>query len=106
MPRLVWPTVFEPTTFPQGDSGGPLVCHDKLTGIVSWGTGCGEERLPGVYTDVAFMLDWIIEQGGRSPSGPSGPDTNKGTMTSSGPWLLAGCLLVAALRADVGPLQP
>uniref|UniRef100_G1T4I2 Peptidase S1 domain-containing protein n=1 Tax=Oryctolagus cuniculus TaxID=9986 RepID=G1T4I2_RABIT len=48
----------------QGDSGGPLVCEFNNTwvqvGIVSWGIGCGRERLPGVYTDVRFYSKWLI----------------------------------------------
>ncbi|KAL0177847.1 hypothetical protein M9458_026741, partial [Cirrhinus mrigala] len=35
--------------------GGPLVCqgdggHWMLTGIISWGHGCGDPTYPGVYT--------------------------------------------------------
>ncbi|KAF2881788.1 hypothetical protein ILUMI_24383 [Ignelater luminosus] len=44
----------------QGDSGGPLVCNGLLTGIVSTGSGCGEPGFPGIYTDVAKYLPWII----------------------------------------------
>ncbi|XP_036009720.1 tissue-type plasminogen activator isoform X2 [Mus musculus] len=47
----------------QGDSGGPLVCminkQMTLTGIISWGLGCGQKDVPGVYTKVTNYLDWI-----------------------------------------------
>ncbi|XP_026013321.1 coagulation factor VII [Astatotilapia calliptera] len=47
----------------KGDSGGPLVTRYKktwfLTGVVSWGKGCGQENMYGVYTKVTNFLYWI-----------------------------------------------
>ncbi|XP_064538008.1 trypsin alpha-like [Drosophila montana] len=45
----------------QGDSGGPLVASGKLVGIVSWGLGCAKYGYPGVYTDVAYYRDWVLQ---------------------------------------------
>lgn len=52
----------------QGDSGGPLFHFNQetnesvLVGITSWGIGCGYHGLPGVYTRVSAMSDWIRDQ--------------------------------------------
>ncbi|XP_069046065.1 transmembrane protease serine 7 isoform X2 [Lepisosteus oculatus] len=49
----------------RGDSGGPLSCREPrgghwfLTGIVSWGAGCGRPGFPGVYTRVSKFASWI-----------------------------------------------
>ncbi|GFU10450.1 protein masquerade [Nephila pilipes] len=47
----------------QGDGGGPLTCENEgyyeLTGLVSWGFGCGKENVPGVYVKVSSYIGWI-----------------------------------------------
>ncbi|XP_065342618.1 uncharacterized protein LOC135941205 isoform X3 [Cloeon dipterum] len=47
----------------KGDGGGPMVCEKggswQVVGVVSWGIGCGQYGVPGVYVKVAHYLDWI-----------------------------------------------
>ncbi|XP_051025817.1 coagulation factor XI [Acomys russatus] len=49
----------------KGDSGGPLSCRHNgvwhLVGITSWGENCGQRERPGVYTNVAKYVDWILK---------------------------------------------
>jgi len=46
-----------------GDSGGPCIKMIRqnwvLVGVVSWGSGCGNKNLPGVYTKVLSYHNWI-----------------------------------------------
>lgn len=50
----------------QGDSGGPLACQSQnydgnltLYGIVSFGIECARPKLPGVYTRIEAVQQWI-----------------------------------------------
>jgi len=49
----------------QGDSGGPLTWVNPstskvtLVGVVSWGFGCAQPNLPGVYAEVTSVLSWM-----------------------------------------------
>ncbi|GAA2330403.1 serine protease [Streptomyces kunmingensis] len=47
----------------QGDSGGPLVAQGKLVGLVSWGSGCGRPKSPGVYTRVSDVVKVLQQHG-------------------------------------------
>lgn len=48
----------------QGDSGGCLVAPESdgywyQYGVVSWGLGCGNQGVPGVYARVSSFVDWV-----------------------------------------------
>lgn len=68
----------------QGDSGGPMYRIDRdenhitaLTGITSWGVGCGLASYPGIYTRVASYIRWIqanLASNGQSVTFPSNDD--------------------------------
>ncbi|XP_063046579.1 uncharacterized protein LOC134440419 isoform X2 [Engraulis encrasicolus] len=70
----------------QLDSGGPLVSQQDqvwvLSGVVSFGRGCGRRGYPGVYTRVSQYQDWIHSVTTDDPPGfvqfhALGPDTDK-----------------------------
>jgi len=50
----------------QGDSGGPLIYYNEgratVVGVVSTGSGCGKDKLPGIFGRVTSVLDWINDE--------------------------------------------
>merc|ERR1719266_1360825 len=76
----------------QGDSGGPFICAGAngqavLTGVVSFGVGCGLASHSGVYARTTAVLDWInanLESGTVGPTAPP-PATTQGPGTTQGP---------------------
>merc|ERR1711881_318779 len=76
----------------QGDSGGPFICtgpngQGVLTGVVSFGVGCGLASHSGVYARTTAVLDWIkanMDSGTAPPPATTtqGPVTNT---TTQGP---------------------
>merc|ERR1719410_2067839 len=74
----------------QGDSGGPMVCYNAdgsgyLGGIVSWGIGCGGLFHPGVYTEVAYFVDWVETHTPAAPTSPPEPETTTMAETTTPP---------------------
>jgi secreted trypsin-like serine protease len=70
--------------FPQGgvdacqaDSGGPLLVSSgrgfALAGITSFGLGCAQPNLYGVYTRVSSFVGFVESVIGRAPSQPPAP---------------------------------
>lgn len=37
----------------------PLKNQYEIIGIISYGTGCGQENHGGIYTRVSAYIDWI-----------------------------------------------
>ncbi|WFB11824.1 serine protease [Streptomyces sp. LX-29] len=46
----------------QGDSGGPLMIGGRLAGVVSWGDGCADPGVPGIYTRLTTFSSLVSAQ--------------------------------------------
>lgn len=46
-----------------GDAGGPLICAARLVGIISWGRGCLQGDMTGVFADVNSVRQWLTMNG-------------------------------------------
>lgn len=50
----------------EGDGGAPLVCQSSenqrwyVVGLVTWGVGCADRNVPGVYANIFDMLPFIL----------------------------------------------
>ncbi|XP_046453324.1 trypsin-1-like [Daphnia pulex] len=67
-----------------GDSGGPLMASVNSTGsrvrfdqigIVSWGIGCGQDGIPGIYASVKYHLPWIQQVTRKDTCRPVSPNS-------------------------------
>nr|XP_019543396.2 chymotrypsin-1-like [Aedes albopictus] len=53
--------------------GGGLYCGGKLSGIASFGFGCGANDTATVFTQIRYYEQWINQQFGRTDNPPPGP---------------------------------
>lgn len=78
----------------QGDSGGPLTClrdgQPVLTGVVSWGYGCANTGLPGVYANMYNYMDWVETTTADAGIPITGGSVTTGVQTTTMPTTVTG----------------
>uniref|UniRef100_A0A182LTM3 Peptidase S1 domain-containing protein n=1 Tax=Anopheles culicifacies TaxID=139723 RepID=A0A182LTM3_9DIPT len=64
--------------------GGGLYCNDRLTGVISFGFGCGTNNTYTVYTQVRYYHHWIQQQFIRADTPVAGPTPMPGIVGGGG----------------------
>ncbi|XP_035901848.1 chymotrypsin-1-like [Anopheles stephensi] len=64
--------------------GGGLYCNDLLTGVISFGFGCGTNNTYTVYTQVRYFHHWIQQQFIRTDTPVAGPTPMPGVVGGGG----------------------
>lgn len=73
----------------QGDSGGPLTVEGAagpiLAGVTSWGYGCGDPGMPGLYARVSSFEQWLRDTMGAGPA-PGADPVDDGDAGAGAGW--------------------
>ncbi|XP_058065493.1 trypsin-like [Anopheles bellator] len=75
--------------------GGGLYCNNLLTGVVSFGFGCGQNSTMTVYTQARYYDLWIQQQFNRTDTPVAGPTPAPGV--EGGPGKASGLSLSVAV---------
>uniref|UniRef100_A0A182PTT3 Peptidase S1 domain-containing protein n=1 Tax=Anopheles epiroticus TaxID=199890 RepID=A0A182PTT3_9DIPT len=81
--------------------GGGLYCDDLLTGVISFGFGCGANNTYTVYTQVRYYHQWIQQQFARTDTPPAGPTPMPGVVGGGGGTASSITLSLATITAAI-----
>lgn len=72
-----------------------------LSGIVSYGVGCGEAGFPGAYTRTSCYIQWIAEQYGMTGTSTSASDSSSWSTPCPTPTGSANNIIEATSASSV-----